>query len=112
MTQSQVPGRTQAAVQTMEKVESPELTTYYANSVDILMSVFDLVLTFGQMKAVTLEHVVVEQQARVIMSPPHIKVLARLLNDKIANYEAAFGTIPEQPNVPPPSEQSPVVVQE
>ncbi len=108
MTQSQIPGRTQAAVQSMEKIESPTLATFYTNSIDILLSVFDVVITLGQMKAATLEHVVVEQQARIYMSPQHLKVFAKLLTEKVRSYEDSFGTIPEQPTASqPPDEQFP-----
>lgn len=84
----------------MEKFDAASLTSYYANSVDILMSVYDLVLTFGQMRSATPEKVVVEQQARVSMSPQHVKVLATILNNKLADYEALFGPIPEPPTEP------------
>ena len=94
----EVPGRLQTEPQMMEKVDSPQLASYYANSTDILMSVYDLVLTFGQMRSATATKVVVEQQARISMSPQHMKVLTRLLNEKLSAYEATFGTIPEQPN--------------
>jgi hypothetical protein len=82
----------------MERVDAPDIRTYYANSVDILFSVYDFALTLGQMRSRSLDSVLVEQQARLIMSPQHMKVLAKLLADKVATYEATFGTIPVQPS--------------
>jgi hypothetical protein len=94
-------GHTENKVTSMNKVESPSLQTYYANSIDILMSVYDFVITIGQMRASSPDSVLIEQQARVIMSPQHMKTFARLLADKVVQYEANFGVIPEIPPEPP-----------
>ncbi len=110
MTESQtIPQlHTESQVKSVSKVESQSMETYYTNSTDILMSVFDFVLTIGQMRASGPDSVVIEQQARVIMSPQHVKAFAKLLAEKVIQYEVTFGVIPEQPTaLAPPSEQSP-----
>ncbi len=38
--------------------------------------------------------------ARVIVSPGHVKRIARALSENIARYEARFGTITEAPEPP------------
>lgn len=91
--------RTRTKVTKVEKVEAPGILSYYANSVDILMSVYDFVLTIGQMRASGDDTVVVEQQARIIMSPQHLKAFARLLVQKVEEYETEVGIIPEVPAV-------------
>ena len=103
-----IPGRMQTQPVSIEKVELPTIATYYANSVDILMSVYDLVMTFGQMRSASPDKVVIDLHSRVIMSMPHVKVLAALLNEKLADYEARFGPIPSLPSEALPlSEPSP-----
>ena len=110
MTESQTspPIHTESKVKSLSKVESESFQTYYANSIDILMSVYDFIITIGQMRASGPDSVVIEQQARVIMSPQHVKILAKLLAQKVVQYEATFGVIPGDSLVlAPASEHSP-----
>jgi len=93
--------RTVTEVTTATKVEAPTMQTYYCNSVDVLTSVYDFTLTIGQMRASSPEAIVIEQQARVIMSPQHMKVLAKLLTEKVAVYEESIAPIPVMPVLPP-----------
>jgi len=102
MTQMQAEPKlhTQTKVRTVKKEEAPNIPSYYANSVDILVSVYDFVLTLGQMHPTGPDSVVIEQQARVIMSPQHLKTLTKVLADRVAQYESAYGPIPAAPNEP------------
>lgn len=49
----------------------------------------------------------VRVQARIITSPQHAKALLRTLAENLARYEKRFGTIPERPLPPRPSEDGP-----
>jgi hypothetical protein len=49
----------------------------------------------------------VRVQTRVITSPHHAKALLRTLAENVARYEKRFGTIPERPVPPRPSEDGP-----
>lgn len=49
----------------------------------------------------------VRVQARVITSPQHAKALLRTLAENVSRYEKRFGTIPERPVPPRPSEDGP-----
>jgi len=49
----------------------------------------------------------VRVQARVITSPQHAKALLRTLAENVSRYEKRFGTIPERPLPPRPSEDGP-----
>ncbi len=84
--------------ESLPRKDSSEIKTYYTNSMSILSSVYDFVLTVGQMQGTNAEDLHIEQQARIIMSPQHLKVLSRLLAEKMEGYEQAFGKIPEVPS--------------
>jgi hypothetical protein len=49
----------------------------------------------------------VRVQTRVITSPQHAKALLRTLAENVSRYEKRFGTIPERPVPPRPSEDGP-----
>ncbi len=51
----------------------------------------------------------VRVQTRVITSPQHAKALLRTLAENVSRYEKRFGTIPERPLPPRPSEDGPDV---
>jgi len=107
MTESQAVeprGRSRHKVTRIEKLESPEMPTYYANSVDILTSAYDFIMTIGQMLPSGEDKVLVQQQARIIMSPQHLKAFAGLLAQKVREYEAEVGLIPDVPGDSKPDE--------
>ena len=69
---------------------APDLKTTYANLARIAHSPADIVIDFahllpGEMRA--------KIEARILMSPISAKLLMRALNENVARYEAAYGTI-------------------
>lgn len=71
--------------------------TFYTNSVDIMMSIYDLTFIVGQIANVLDDRITIDQIARITMSPQHAKVLSRLLTERVALYESVWGPLPEPP---------------
>ena len=67
---------------------------YYSNSIEIGLSVYDIMLVLGRTIRSDNEKIVINQVARVMMSPQHARVLAKLLDEKLEQYESMFGPIP------------------
>ena len=80
---------------------SPEeaLRGIYANNTSFRMSVWDIVLDFGMIESADEQSIVIRNAVRVIMSPQHARVLAKLLADNLAEYERNFGSIPIAPEI-------------
>lgn len=76
-----------------EKITPENLPLYYANSVEVRVSLFDFVLTFGFAEEATQERVVVRDLARVAMSPQHTKALLGILSENARVFEEKFGAI-------------------
>jgi hypothetical protein len=71
-----------------------ERPTFYSNNTQVRMSLYDAVLDLGVAEVGSPGRLVVHQTARVIMSIPHVKKLADLLNRQLAEYEQQHGPIP------------------
>jgi len=69
----------------------------YANSVQIRMSVWDFLLTFGRLQQQTPELVEVNQFQNIYLSPQQAKALHGILQHHIVEYERAFGEIKLDP---------------
>lgn len=77
-----------------ETVKSPEYISIYSNNIQLMASVFDFSLTFGEMTDEVIGgQAVVNQKARVILSKEMTKVLWALLDTNIKSYESQFGEI-------------------
>ena len=75
----------------------------YANSVQIRVNVWDFFLVFGTMQQSSETQVELRNFQGVYLSPQQAKALMALLQQNVANYEAAFGPIqldPRQPGGP------------
>ena len=75
---------------------SNELPFFYANVVHLSMGPFDMTMDFGfespeDRHSDGHHHATV---ARVAMSPSHAKSMLKVLVDRIASYEEAYGVIP------------------
>jgi Protein of unknown function (DUF3467) len=78
----------------------------YANSVQIRVSVWDFFLNFGLAHQETPDHVTVENNHGVYLSPQQAKALWNMLSQNLAQYEQAFGVIalePQGPHMPIPT---------
>jgi len=69
----------------------------YANSVQIRVSVWDFLLTFGRLQQQTPEMVEVSQFQNIYLSPQQAKALESILHNHIVEYERAFGEIKLDP---------------
>jgi flagellar protein FlaG len=81
----------------IERKGFEEAPTLYANSVDILISVYDFQLLLGQIEEATEERLTIRAVAKVAMSPQHAKALANVLAENVSKYEEMFGPLPSAP---------------
>jgi hypothetical protein len=65
----------------------------YANSVQIRLSMWDIMLIFGTLGTSTPEEVQVENFQGVYLSPQQAKALLNVLAHNVAQYEQTFGPI-------------------
>ena|SRR5579859_6151992 len=77
---------------------APNFREDYANSVQIRVSVWDFLLTFGRLQQQTPELVEVTQFQNIYLSPQQAKALHSILHHHIAEYERAFGEIKLDPH--------------
>ena len=86
---------------------SPEFREGYANSIQVNVSVWDFLLTFGRLQQQTPELVEVMNFQNIYLSPQQAKALMMILTQNIQNYEKAFGEIKLDPQMVP-GQQGPV----
>lgn len=75
------------------------LETSFANVFELLCSPGEIILAFGNIKSFEVERENVlpaDLTNRIFLSPQSLKHLSGLLNDKINQYEAAFGPLLEE----------------
>lgn len=72
---------------------NPGAPSLYANSIAVLVSIFDFIFIFGQQHEINGETVSLEV-GRLNLSPTHAKALAGVLLSRVAEYEDRFGAIP------------------
>lgn len=73
--------------------KAPDFKNLYSNNVQLTATPFDIVFIFGENQALKDNFLIVEQLAKVTMSPQHAKVFSQLLADNIAKWEQTFGPI-------------------
>ena len=73
--------------------KTPGYRDGYANSVQIRLSMWDLLLTFGTLQQTGPDTLELENFQGIFMSPQQAKALYGLLGQNLAQYEAAFGPI-------------------
>jgi hypothetical protein len=86
----------------IDQIKAPLFRSLYANNTMIAMSTFDFSLIFGEITGSIEGRLQIEQHTKIIMSPLHAKVLAKIFADNVDAYEKQFGEIkvPGQPVVP------------
>jgi len=77
--------------------QTPEYREGYANSVQIRVSVWDFMLTFGTMTQTSADAVVISNTFGVYLSPQQAKALMNVLGQNVAQYETTFGEIKLDP---------------
>ncbi len=65
----------------------------YANYFQIGHNAFEFVIEFGQLYP---QHASPQLHTRIVTGPAYAKMLSHLLQDAIAQYERAFGTLPSE----------------
>ncbi|MEW5920661.1 MAG: DUF3467 domain-containing protein [Bacillota bacterium] len=74
--------------------EENRLPVYYDNSVNVEASVYDVSITCGIRLS---DKKAYDPLSRIIMSPQHAKVLAKILTDTLEQYEKDLGELPMPP---------------
>src|SRR3954466_15981259 len=82
---------------------SAEYREGYANSVQIHVSVWDFLLTFGRLQQQTPEVVEVSNFQSIYLSPQQAKALLMILQQNVENYQKAFGEVKLDPQMVPGS---------
>jgi len=83
----------------MNVVQTPDYRESYANSVQVRVSVWDFLLTFGRLQQQTPEMVDVTNFQNIYLSPQQAKALHAILEQNVANYEKTFGEIKLDPRM-------------
>ena len=78
-------------------VNAADYRERYANSVQVRVNLWDFFLMFGTIQQTAQDAVTIHNFDGVFLSPQQAKALANLLNQNIAQYEAAFGEIRLEP---------------
>jgi len=90
----------QATQPNVKFVQSSDYRESYANSVQVRVNVWDFFLVFGTMQQASETQVELRNFQGIYLSPQQAKALAALLQQNLANYEAAFGEIKLDPRAP------------
>lgn len=77
----------------LEPIILPSNATVYANNLGIGMTVFDVVVTFGEVMGIRDGRAVIQQRVKVIMPPLLAKIFSGNLAKVVADYEKSFGEI-------------------
>jgi hypothetical protein len=80
---------------------TPDFRESYANSIQIHVSVWDFLLTFGRLQQQTPELVEVANFQNIYLSPQQAKALLMILQQNVDNYEKAFGEVKLDPQMVP-----------
>jgi Protein of unknown function (DUF3467) len=75
----------------------------YANSVQVRVSVWDFLLTFGRLQPVSADEVEIQNFQGIYVSPQQAKALLTILQQNVSQYEKAFGEIKLDVALPQPS---------
>jgi flagellar protein FlaG len=81
----------------MNLVQTPDYRESYANSVQVRVSVWDFQLVFGLASSDSPDQVTIRNHQAIFLSPQQAKALSNVLNQNIAQYEQAFGTLSLEP---------------
>jgi flagellar protein FlaG len=81
----------------VQMVNQPDYRDGYANSVQVRMSLWDFFLTFGTAAQTAPDLVTIHNFQGIYFSPQQAKALLHLLQQNVAQYEAAFGPIHLEP---------------
>lgn len=66
---------------------------FYANSFTIKLSVYDFLLSFGEVEDVVDGELFIKKKVDIVMSPQHAKAMAGVLIKNVEMYEETFGPL-------------------
>jgi uncharacterized protein DUF3467 len=90
---SDIPAGALTKVSDQIRVSSEDFFSYYANSIAVSMSMWDVRFVFGEHIGEQDGKAVIEESVRILLSREIAKVLHKLLTDQIAAYEKMYGVI-------------------
>lgn len=70
----------------------------YCNSVQIRVSLWDFLISFGMVNQTAADHVSIQNFQGIYVSPQQAKALLNILQQNITQYEQAFGEIKLEPH--------------
>ena len=95
-----MPSRENKKVPATQKIPEirvlPDLASYYANNTGIVVTPWDISLLFGRIVDMKGDKVLVDQFAKVTMSPQHAKAVHDLIGKQLEQYEVVHGRIPDK----------------
>jgi hypothetical protein len=100
--ESDIPAGALAKSSDQIRVRSEDYFRYYANSIAINMSGWDVGLIFGEIAGDRDGKAVIEESVKILISRETAKVLNKILTDQIAKYEKVYGVIRIPVPVQPP----------
>jgi flagellar protein FlaG len=71
---------------------------HYANSVQIRVTLWDFLISFGMVNQTAAEHVAIQNFQGIYVSPQQAKALLNVLQQNVSQYESAFGEIKLEPH--------------
>lgn len=80
-------------------VNAPDYREKYANSVQVRVNVWDFFLVFGTLQQQSENQVEIANFQGIYVSPQQAKALLAILQQNVAQYEAAFGEIKLDPRM-------------
>ncbi len=80
-------------------VNAPDYREKYANSVQVRVNVWDFFLVFGTLQQQSESQVEIANFQGIYVSPQQAKALLAILQQNVAQYEAAFGEIKLDPRM-------------
>jgi hypothetical protein len=89
------------------RVRTDRYRQVYANNMTLSFSTWDVSVTFGELTGQQEGKSVIEETVKVLMTREIVKVLATLLQNHVAIFEAKYGEI--KLPVPGPSPESPAI---
>ena len=82
-------------------VNAPDYRENYANSVQVRVNVWDFFLVFGTLQQQSENQVEIANFQGIYVSPQQAKAVLAILQQNVAQYEAAFGEIKLDPRMQP-----------
>lgn len=76
----------------------------YSDRIEVSVQFFDVKLKLQQIIRAKKDDVVIRHAATLVVSPQHLKSLAKAMANAVESYERGFGAIPEGPSDEEPKE--------